>query len=86
MQLFLLVIDVMVRRLLLGHDNEVVRSVGIDFDLAELASGDLVLEEDVEFRVGETCGIMMSVTDTMQRRRIWRETQNNIPFGSGRRK
>jgi hypothetical protein len=86
MQLLLLVIHILVRRLLLGHDNEVVGSVGIDFDLAELASGDLVLEEDVEFCVGETCGFVMLVIDTMQRRRIWTERENNIPFGSGRRK
>lgn len=80
-QLLLLVVDIVVGRLLLGHDDEVVGSVGIDFDLAELAGGDLVLEEDVEFGVGETCGFVMSAMDAMQRRRMWRGREGERETG-----
>lgn len=55
MQLFLLSVDVLIRAFLLRHDDEVVGSVRIDCDLAELASGDSVLEEDIELTVCETC-------------------------------
>lgn len=33
---------------------QVVGAVGIDFDLSELASGDVVLEQDIEIGIGET--------------------------------
>ena len=46
--------DVVAGDILVRNDDQVIRTVRIDLDLPEFASRDLVLEQDVQFGVGET--------------------------------
>jgi hypothetical protein len=55
LEALLLAHDLMVGNLVVRNNDQVVEAVGIYLDRAELAGGDFVLEEDVEFGVGETC-------------------------------
>lgn len=64
----------LVGAILVGDDDEVVGTEGVDFDLAELAGGNLVLEEDIEIGVGETLGMPVSVVSGVNR------SGENIPW------
>jgi len=48
----LLAHNLLARALVLGDHDQVVGSVRVDFNLAELAGRDLVLKEDVQVGVG----------------------------------
>lgn len=76
----LLAHNFLVRVLLVGDNDQVVGAVWVDLDLAELARGNAVLEEDVQLGVGETCGRDVSDCNRVER------MLEDVPFGSGRRK
>lgn len=50
----LLLMNLVAAVLILWDDDEVVGSIGIDFDVTEFASRNSVLEENVQLGVGET--------------------------------
>ena len=61
------------------HNNEVVGAIWVDFDLAELAGGDVILEENIK----------ISVCKTLKRKSVKIRDEDLAEahtFGSGRRK
>ena len=74
---------------LVRHDEQVVRAIRIDLDLAELAGADLVLEEHVQLGVGETLDNRRKMV-SKKNKHVWRgdclARVMRHTFGSGRRK
>jgi hypothetical protein len=49
-----LLLHIRIDDLVVCNNDQVVRSVWVDFDLAELASADVILEQNVEISISET--------------------------------